>query len=230
MTEVTYQALKDRHRAEREAWNNENLSLRIHRSLSWLGRAEQLHQEDGSDDPDTRFILTWIAFNAAYASDIKSHAGESEREQFIDFIKDLHSIDTKRRLHDLIWTSFSGVIRTLLDNRYLFEGFWRHHRGDRDGYGVIRDWQEPFERANIAARRALEQQDTVEVLSISLSRVYMLRNQIVHGGATWNSGKNRQQVRDGAALMGRLVPAMLQIMMDRPAHYWPAAAFPVVGS
>jgi len=230
MSDTTYVALKARHRAERESWGNENLSLRVHRSLSWLGRAEQLQQPDGGDDPDTRFILTWIAFNAAYASDIKAHSGETEREQFIDFIKDLHAIDTKRRLHDLVWTSFSGVIRTLLDNRYLFEGFWRHYRGDRDATGIIKDWEEAFERANAAARRALEQQNTVELLSICLSRIYMLRNQIVHGGATWGSGKNRQQVRDGAALMGRLVPAMLQIMMDRPAHYWPAASFPVVES
>lgn len=230
MTDLSHAVLKARHRSEREAWNNEQLSLRIHRSLSWMERAEQLHQVDGSDDPDTRFILLWIAFNAAYASDIKAHAGETEREQFIDFITDLHGIDDRRRLHDLIWTAFPGVIRNLLDNRYLFEGFWRHHRGDRDASGVPLDWQGPFQRANAAAFQALGRQDTVEVLSICLSRIYMLRNQIVHGGATWASTTNRAQVRDCAALMSRLLPVILAIMMDRPRHYWAAAAFPVVAN
>lgn len=229
MTDLSHAALKARHRNERDGWRNEQLSLRLHRSLSWLGRAEQMRQLDGADDPDTRFILLWIAFNAAYASDIKAHAGETEREQFMDFIADLHRIDGHHRLHDLIWTAFPGVIRNLLDNRYLFEGFWRHHRGDRDASGVLVDWQGPFERANAAAFQALGKQNTVEVLSICLSRIYMLRNQIVHGGATWASGKNRAQVRDCAGLMARLVPVILSIMMDRPDHYWAAAAFPVVG-
>ena len=31
-------------------------------------------------------------------------------------------------------------------------------------------------------------------------RLYVLRNQLVHGGSTWNSGINRTQVRDGAAI------------------------------
>ena len=56
-----YQHLKTRQRAERVNYP-EHLSLRVHRALSWLNRAEQCQDDDG------RFIFLWISFNAAYAT------------------------------------------------------------------------------------------------------------------------------------------------------------------
>jgi len=58
---MDYASLKARHRAEREGWHA-NLSLRVHRALSWLERAEELAAQE---DPDGEFIFLWIAFNAA---------------------------------------------------------------------------------------------------------------------------------------------------------------------
>lgn len=48
----------------------------------------------------------------------------------------------------------------------------------------------------------------------------MLRNQLVHGGATWNGGANRDQVRDGAAVLSWLLPIFIDIMMDNPSRDW----------
>ncbi len=56
----------------------------------------------------------------------------------------------------------------------------------------------------------------------------MLRNQLLHGGATWNSATNRNQVRDGAAVLGWLLPILIDIMMDNPDHNWGRAFYPVV--
>ena len=55
---VDFDTLKARQRKEREN-HPPNLALRVHRSLSWLGRAEK------TEDVDGRFIFLWIAFNAA---------------------------------------------------------------------------------------------------------------------------------------------------------------------
>lgn len=55
---MDHQALKTRHRQERES-HHPNLTLRVH-------RAEQ------ADDVDGRFIFLWIAFNSAYATDIRT--------------------------------------------------------------------------------------------------------------------------------------------------------------
>jgi hypothetical protein len=54
---MDYQTLKARHRLERDN-HHVNLTLRVHRSLSWLQRAEQ------ADDPDGRFVFLWIAFDS----------------------------------------------------------------------------------------------------------------------------------------------------------------------
>jgi hypothetical protein len=55
-----------------------------------------------------------------------------------------------------------------------------------------------------------------------------LRNQLVHGGSTWNSGINRTQVRDGAAILGFLMPVFADLMMDNPHQDWGKPFYPVV--
>jgi hypothetical protein len=56
----------------------------------------------------------------------------------------------------------------------------------------------------------------------------VLRNQLIHGGATWNSSVNRDQVRDGAAVMGCLLPVFIDIMMDHPDRGWDMPHYPVI--
>ena len=112
------------------------LGLRVHRSISWIGRAEQATDDDG------RFIFLWIAFNAAYADEEEHH----------------------------------------------------------NGIAGFEDWEERFRTSQRRSARALQARDTVAVLSLVFDRLYVLRNQLVHGGATWNSRVNRDQVRDGAAI------------------------------
>lgn len=76
--------------------------------------------------------------------------------------------------------------------------------------------------------RALRDKDTPTLLSLLFDRLYVLRNQLVHGGGTWNSSVNRAQVRDGSALLGGLLPIFIDLMMDNPDHNWPMPHYPVV--
>ena len=87
---MSYERLKERHRAEREGWHP-NLSLRVHRALSWLKRAEQL---EAQQDLDGEFILLWIAFNAAYATEIDEKYRESEQLTFRGFLQKLVDLDS----------------------------------------------------------------------------------------------------------------------------------------
>ena len=59
-------------------------------------------------------------------------------------------------------------------------------------------------------------------------RLYVLRNQLVHGGATWNSSINRAQVKDGAAVLGWLLPVFIDIMLENPDQDWGKPFYPVV--
>lgn len=212
-------ALKTRQRAERDGWH-ENLSLRVHRALSWLDRAERC-----GDDADGRLVFLWIAFNAAYGTDLPEGERSSERARYTSFLRKLCDLDAARRLDALTWSRFPGPIRLLLGNRYAFQPFWDFQAGRIPEA----EWRQRFRASTHRAHEALGRQDTVEVLDQALSRLYTLRNQLMHGGATWNSRVNRDQIRDGSALLGDLVPEIVTIMMDHPDTLWGDPAYPVVG-
>lgn len=168
-----FQTLKDRHRNTR-AGMPEALNLRIHRALSWLQRAEQCEDADG------RFVFLWIAFNAAYAQEIPHTERLSQQESFREFLRKLHQLDHEKLLDSMVWKEFSGPIRVLLDNPYVFESFWEYQRGT-----ITADkWKERLANGKKSAAISLAKGHTPELLGLVLQRIYTLRNQLVHGGAT----------------------------------------------
>lgn len=216
---LTYDVLKARQRAIRGGFG-ETMGLRVHRSISWIGRAEA-----APDDADARFIFLWIAFNAAYADESEFHGiGSGERASFHGFFEKMVTLDLERRIYDAIWRSFSGPIRMLMQNRYVFNPFWQHHNGI-DGFD---DWEERFRASDRSFAQSLQSQNSARILSFVFDRLYVLRNQLVHGGSTWNSAVNRDQVRDGAAILGFLMPVFVDIMMENPGEDWGRPFYPVV--
>jgi hypothetical protein len=119
---------------------------------------------------------------------------------------------------------FSKSIRVLLYNPYVSKPFWYFHTG------LIEEaeWKRKFAAAKRAAHRVLERQNTVTVLEIVLSRIFVLRNQLIHGGAPWKSGINRDQFRDYTNFMADLVPLVVAIMMDHLQVHWGPACYPAV--
>jgi hypothetical protein len=210
--------LKTRHRSIREAFSP-SLSLRTHRALSWLNRAEQ----ETSDD-DARFLFLWIAFNAAYANELPDRQAFTERRLLIEFLNRLVMSDKDSLLHEIVWNQFSSSIRVLIDNRFVFQPFWDHQSGKISEIA----WKEAFEKSKAAANGALGRTDTTRVLAVIFDRLYTLRNQIVHGGSTWNGVVNRAQMKDGANILGYLVPTVIHLMMENHNQLWGDACYPVV--
>lgn len=217
MEAVNYRTLKERQRAERDGYHP-NLALRVHRSLSWLNRAEQ------ADDPDGRFIFLWIAFNAAYATEIDENYRLSEQSAFASFLQKLCALDHPGRIEKVVWQQYPHAIRGLLNNPYVFKSFWDCQNGKISE----EDWQSRFADSKRRAAQALGNRDTAAVLGVVFNRLYVLRNQIIHGGATFGSKINREQLRDCVSLLGLLVPLMIEIMMDNPETLWGDAVYPVV--
>jgi hypothetical protein len=123
-----------------------------------------------------------------------------------------------------VWQEFPRSIRVLLDNQYVFADFWKFHIGS-----MTEDaWKASFAAANRAAHQALGRLDTVTVLSVVLAWIYTLRNQVLHGGATWGSSVNREQLRDCTHFMAKLVPLVIEVMMDHPDTLWGDAVYSVV--
>lgn len=198
-----YKELKERHREIRESLPP-NLSLRIHRSLSWLQCAEQ------NDNEDSRFIFSWIAFNAAYAHEIDNRQEFRERRVLLNFFKLLLDVDDGNQLYQIVWSEFPNSIRMLISNQYVFQKFW-----DFQNQKISElEWRENFERSKVQANKALGRMETIKVLAIVFDRLYTLRNQLIHGGATWNGSVNREQLRDAERILGQLVPTIIHIMLN----------------
>ncbi len=212
-----YKDLKAKQRQIRSTFPD-SLGLRVHRALSWLDRSEQC-----KDDQDAQFIFLWIAFNAAYAQDTE-FLNHTESKTFSKFIEKLLELDKEHSFYNLIWTEFSTSIRLLLDNKFVFQPFWDFHNGK----STQQEWESKFSKAKIAVNKALSSKETHVIFSIILQRLYTLRNQLVHGGATWNGKANRTQIRDATAFLSKLVPIVIDVMMNNPNALWGSANYPVV--
>lgn len=214
---MKFTTLKTKQRELRDGFG-EHLGLRVHRAISWINKAEQ-----SQDDSDAHFIFLWIAFNAAYAQDTEM-LRSTESEAFSRFLEKLVDLDRDGVLYDLVWSEFSSSIRLLLDNKYVFPPFWDYHNQKIDEA----TFKQRFDSAKAAANVALSRKQTDVVLSIVLQRLYTLRNQLIHGGATWQSSANRAQINDGVAFLSKLVPMIVNIMMDNAGELWGSANYPVV--
>ncbi len=217
LTIPTHDELKTYQRAHRDGFSV-GLGLRVHRALSWLSRASTCEDADG------RYVFLWIAFNAAYSQDLSTLGRVTESDRVQQFLQKLVDLDSERQLYQIVWARYPNELRNLLANRYVFQPFWDSHNGLTEPD----DWVPRFERHRKAANAALGGMDTARLLGIVFHALYTLRNQIIHGGATWNSSVNRDQVNLGVRVLSDLVPVMVQLMMHHPNAIWGDACYPVV--
>lgn len=212
------QDLKDRLRAKRDRMDR-NDAVRLHRAISWLQSAEKY-----AEDQDIQFISLWVAFNTLYGIDEDIHASLGERDLFQRYVHKLCKHDADKAIYNCLWDKFSGPIRTLISNQYVFSPFWTAVRSS-DSSG---DWKESFSKSEKATKSFLAMQKVPELLSVVLDRLYVLRNQLMHGGATYQSQINRQQVTDGAHILATLLPIVVHIMLEASDEEWGQIRYPVV--
>ena len=177
-----------------------------------------------AEDEDGRFIFLWIAFNAAYATEIDDDRRLSEQETFKGFLEKLCDLDEHQQIEQLVWQEFSGSIRMLLDTPFVLQSFWDYHSGKISEA----QWKDRLAQGKKMATLALASSNTPQLLGVVFNRLYTLRNQLIHGGATWNSSVNRKQLKDCANLLGKLVPVIIELMMAHPDTLWGDACYPVV--
>ncbi len=214
---MKHQQLKAHQRQHRQHWGT-GVNVRVHRALSWLDRAEQ---ELERQDSDAAFIFLWLSFNAAYANEYEGVTRAKARETYVAFFERLVGYDEQRLIYNILWQKYSGAVRSLLENKFVFQRFWDHI----SGMPGADDWQDKFSAAKRASQRALAAQDTVTVLGIVMDRLYTLRNQLIHGGATWNGSWNRTQLRDAVALLSELMPIIITLMMQHGDAVWGNASY-----
>lgn len=190
---------------DKKAENSDQFNLRIHRGLSWLKKAKQLDQE-----LDLQFIALWVSFNAIYAQDLLMSQDKQSLRQFLHLICQK---DQEDKIYNILWEKYSQPIRVLLDNQYIYQGFWDYQNQkislDACKTGLLEEKQKVL--------HALGQKDSVDILMVLFNRLYTLRNQIVHGGATYNSSVNRPQLKDACRILDALLPVFILVLLEN-AH------------
>ena len=73
--------------------------------------------------------------------------------------------------------------------------------------------------------KALNKGDPSIVLKILFENLYVIRNQIFHGSATYNGNNNRDTVKCGAKILQDLVPLFIEIMIKNLAQDWGSVTF-----
>ena len=184
--------------------NSNQFNLRIHRGLSWLKKAAEL-----DDDLDMRFISLWISFNAIYAQD---SGLIQDKQTFRDFMYKVCQADVEHKIYNIIWDKFSQPIRLFLENPYVFQPFW-DYQNQKITQAV---WKKDFDVERKRVHFALQEHDTIQILIILFNRLYTLRNQMIHGGATYNSSVNRKQLKDACTILIALIPAFIHILLENP--------------
>ncbi len=197
----------------------DEIALRAHRAISWLERAEQQ-----VDDDDVAFILYWVSFNALYVQEKTDWSQKSERMAFANFFDEISTLDTEDTIYDAFWDRFSSSVRTLMDNKYVYQPFW-NNVNQIPGY---ENWEERFIKSKDNVHVALRLKDTKMLLTTIFDRLYVLRNQLVHGAATWRGKINRPQVKDGAQILAFLVPLFVVLMINNPNSPWGKPTYPVI--
>lgn len=190
-------------------------SIRFHRSISWIKAAEDHEKEN-----DIRLITLWIAFNSLYAIENDRNESLNERDRFAGFIDKLISLDEGSRIFNLLWNTYSGAVRMLIENKFVYGPFWDAQRGMKI------NWEKGFNQSIADANNALAKKNVNYLLRIVLDRLYILRNQLIHGGATYKSKVNRSQVQDGCKILINLLPIMIEIMMENSNEDWGEIFYP----
>lgn len=68
----------------------------------------------------------WIAFNTIYTSDFNLKTNQ-DRSVLREFLNQICHLDKDKQIYNLAWQVFSSDIRTLVNNRYVFQSFWDFH-------------------------------------------------------------------------------------------------------
>ena len=184
----------------------DGLNHRLRRTISWLGRAER-----EIEDCDAAFIFLWIAFNAMYGQGVQPFH-EREKANFKAYLDTIFCLESDKM--DAVMRNLSTDVEKLLNNKYVFKN-------------AHEDWERRL-KARKQERESVWYKRTEKTLNQLLDSLYALRNQMLHGSATWNGGVNRPQVISGAKIMATLVPHFIDVMIRHPDGGWGAPRDPVV--
>src|SRR3954468_7416793 len=163
----TWDTLRARFKQLQLETNNvyQNWQIRVHRSLSWYKRALALPD----DQPETRFLLLWIALNCLYSRwDAERNAPAQDAASRKAFLGRL--CDWDPGLVGRMLRRYRPLAKKLLEDPFLSNTFWRDPDNPKaKGWGAA---DANYLDANLRAG------DHCKLLGQVVDRLYVLRGQL----------------------------------------------------
>ena len=184
--------------------------LRLRRAISWLARAQQM-ESVMEEDLDTQFVFLWISFNALYAKNPHKSSFKEEK-QIEEYLRNLLKCGmAKDSIYKVIDSNISKKkIRSLSNDDLVSRDFW-----DKE-IGIF----EKKKEKDIPLPEPLTKEKTYNILLCIFQRLYVLRNQLMHGSVTWNSQIYKRQFSSSTKIMHWLLPVFIEIMLKNPEEKW----------
>lgn len=181
----------------------EGTLIRFHRACSWMQRVQDLPE----DALDEQLVLRWVAFNALYGQwDADRREPQSDKLTMDRFSSDILKLDADGVIATVLQEQHTQVM-AIFEDEFVNAWFWEDPR--------VR--AKPARKARFDARTWYVQRQWRMIQDRLLERIYFVRCQLVHGGATYASKLNRGSVKRCAALLDVLLRAWLLVWLDHGA-------------
>lgn len=196
--------------------------LRLRRCLSWLEKATQ---NQASEDFDTSFILHWIALNAMYAT----QESENQPSLFKRFFEKITKLDYNDSIRKTLQPIFGPNISPLLHTRYIYGVYWKYDLDQTTKTQKDAMWEEKRKNLTKTISAGLTATgDINHALNCIFDLLYVLRNQLIHGLATYKGSVNREQVQNGSIILSTVVPCFATLMLGYPDQDWGESPYPPI--
>ena len=202
---MTFDELKKYFDSKSSNMNND-FKIRIHRALSW-GKASTFEERI-----DEKLIKLWISFNALYGS------GFTEFSEVRSFLENIISVDNDILLKKSLIEK-SNTIKNFIYIPELYRAYWDNEKETRD---------ERERKVSTIIEKKLGKYiefirtgiDADDILFDVFDLIYLLRNQIFHGSASYDSSENQQTKKNCIEILELFIPIIIEIMINNPDFNW----------
>ena len=204
----------------------QDLEDRLTRAHSWMEAARELP----ADQTHAAFVFLYIAFNSLYGKrryEGKEAEARKDREEFLKHLRVMQTRDM-RFGQGILLKALEACRQpgaALIRNTLLRDTYWVKKE-------KAKEMREPFSRAAMRAEGSLDKGQHEEFIKLVLQRLTVLRNQVMHGCATYGpQSRGIKSLEAGLAVLKELVPAFHTLMTEYGSHVdWPPIPYPRTGS
>ena len=196
--------------------------LRLRRCLSWLEKAKHDHE---NEDFDTSFIFHWVAFNSMYATT----ESENQPSLYKVYFEKITRLDYNHSIRNTLRPIFGPHISPLLRTRYIYGTYWKYDLDRTSKNQTDSLWEEKRKNLTKTITAGLTANgDINHALNCIFDLLYVLRNQLIHGLATYKGSVNREQVQNGSMILAKAVPCFAVLMLGYPDQDWGQSPYPPI--